>query len=158
MPTIILTLLRQSESSASIMKFTKIYEAPLHCSMALVYLVLICLGKLALLALANPMFAWIMSNPSYSRPQNAIDAEIESVSGFYGPGAYWAWIISTTSALVSSTRNTHSPSPTKSYPLFTLYPQYSITIYGHYGVGLIFFEMHQFRLHPSSSTFLHFFT
>jgi hypothetical protein len=63
----------------------------------------------SVLILANPvyifgLFDWL---PSRTPP----NTELASVSGFYGPGTYWAWVLCTISAVVSSKTDNNNTLP-----------------------------------------------
>jgi hypothetical protein len=49
---------------------------------------------------ANPIFLGVIWGDF--RPKTPPTTELASVSGFYGPGAYWAWVLCTISAIVGS--------------------------------------------------------
>ncbi|PVF90944.1 hypothetical protein CPB86DRAFT_830805 [Serendipita vermifera] len=55
------------------------------------------------LSWTNPfLLIWFFGKQS--QPPNG---EVENVSGLYGPGAYWAWVLCTISAILSSTMEDH---------------------------------------------------
>ncbi|PVF91633.1 hypothetical protein CPB86DRAFT_820336 [Serendipita vermifera] len=76
--------------------------------------------EMGVLCQDNVMFIWLMSTPSTRSKLSNMDqamalvthirlswrpkecTTIESASGFYGPGTYWAWILTTLSAMLNT--------------------------------------------------------
>jgi hypothetical protein len=56
--------------------------------------------------LANPIYLFGFFD--WSSPQAPPNTELASVSGFYGPGTYWAWVLCTISAIVSSSTDSNT--------------------------------------------------
>jgi hypothetical protein len=69
--------------------------------------ILIMLFGLFVFSIANPLL--LTPYMSKERPQ-APSGELEEVPGLYGPGAYWAWVLCTISAIISSATEGHSSS------------------------------------------------
>jgi hypothetical protein len=68
---------------------------------------LIMLFGLFVFSIANPLL--LTPYMSKERPQ-APSGELGEVPGLYGPGAYWAWVLCTISAIIGSTTEGHSRS------------------------------------------------
>jgi hypothetical protein len=111
---------------------------------SLILALFIALGQILLVFAANPLLLIGFSDYLPSRPTPSTD--ISSVSGFYGPGAYWAWFICTISAVVGSTTKSHPPSPVLSldqvasfiYSTYSTYWYYiRVLYYGLYGSNIL---------------------
>jgi hypothetical protein len=57
----------------------------------------------AFAVVAKPIFLGVIWGDF--RPKTPPTTELASVSGFYGPGAYWAWVLCTISAIVGSIKD-----------------------------------------------------
>lgn len=109
----------------------------------LILLLLLSSGLLLLVIGANPLWL-VLITQSASPSKVPPDVEISSVSGFYGPGTYWAWVICTLSAVVGSTIDTHSSSVLSTdqivsyiYSTFSVYWCYlRIVRYGLFGPNI----------------------
>ncbi|PVF92824.1 hypothetical protein CPB86DRAFT_158067 [Serendipita vermifera] len=126
----------------------------------------IVLGWMIFFPILSTLFIFVANPRSFGffldhkRPQ-PLSGEAENVSGLYGPGAYWAWVLCTISAVLSSSAkgdssSRFSPDQIASfiYSTFSIYSYYiRVAWYGLNGPALLQDQSIQaasFILHISS--------